>query len=161
MISRKSLLSGDIRGKNVPLRPPWAVDESKFDDLCTNCGDCVTVCPVNILSLGRGRLPVVSFVKGECDFCGECESACKANALDKKVITHTWDLIAKIDDHCLALKKITCRTCEDQCDAGAIKFKLKVGGVATPKISADECTGCGACFAPCPANSITIEYNHS
>lgn len=161
-ISKMNLLSGDIRGKNSPQRPPWAVDESLFDDLCTNCGDCITACPENILTFARGQLPVVNFSFGECAFCAKCEVACKANALDSSINSQPWEIKAVIADSCLSKQKVTCRTCEDQCQFDAIHFKLAVGGVATPEISIQNCNGCGACFALCPTHSISIiQHNQS
>lgn len=154
--SKKKLFSGDIRGLRDPNRPPWAVDESLFDETCTNCGDCIEACPQNILIFARGKLPVVDFTLGECTFCEKCEISCEANALDKFSQSEPWLLKAEITESCLATKKITCRSCEDPCPEDAIQFKLAIGGMATPKIVNEQCTGCGACLASCPSNAISI-----
>ena len=154
-LSRRQLFAGRVN-KSLPYRPPWAVSESVFDDTCTNCGDCIEVCPTNIISFGRGRLPVIDFSQNECTFCGQCEASCKPNALVKIDQQAAWNLSIEISNNCLSINSITCRSCGDMCDNEAIKFRLEVGGKAIPIISTDKCTGCGACIAPCPNQSIKI-----
>jgi len=46
-------------------------------DRCCYCGGCVSVCPVDALTLAETRLRVTS----ECTECGECVSACPVGAL--------------------------------------------------------------------------------
>lgn len=154
--SRRQLFTGNVGSGATPFRPPWAVPESDFDDTCTNCGDCIDVCPTRILSFGRGRLPVVDFSRNECTFCGKCESACEADALIKQEKNEAWNLTVSILNNCLSIQRITCRSCGDMCENEAISFRLELGGKATPTISMDDCTGCGACIAPCPSQSIQI-----
>ena len=155
-LSRRQLLS---KNKALPYRPPWAVDEYLFDDICTNCGECIKHCPTHILSFGRGRLPVVDFSHNECTFCGQCERVCVPNALHALADTPPWNIVVQVNNTCLATNKIICRSCEDNCDYQAIQFRLSVGGQSTPIISNEKCTGCGACIAPCPNQSIQI-INH-
>ena len=155
-LQRRQLLSGKKLGGQQPFRPPWAVDEVIFDDTCTNCGDCITACPTKIISFGRGRLPVVDLSDHKCTFCGDCEAICHANALLKQADKRAWQLVASVAETCLSIQRVTCRSCGEQCDFDAIKFRLEVGGKATPEILLDDCTGCGACIAPCPVNAIQI-----
>ena len=68
----------------------------------------------------------------------------------------TRNLIVGISDACLSAKGIVCRTCEEQCDPGAISFKLALGGVANAQVDATVCTGCGECIAPCPVDAINL-----
>jgi len=46
-------------------------------DRCCYCGGCVSVCPVDALTLAETRL----LVTGECTECGQCVSACPVGAL--------------------------------------------------------------------------------
>lgn len=154
-LSRRQLFSGHLK-RSLPYRPPWAVSEVLFDNTCTNCGDCIEVCPLHILSFGRGRLPVIDFSQNECTFCGECEAVCEVNALQKKADQAVWDLSIEIKPDCLSINRITCRSCGDHCNYDAIQFRLELGGKATPIISAENCMGCGACIAICPNQSIKI-----
>lgn len=65
-------------------------------------------------------------------------------------------LRADIGDGCLARRGVTCRTCGERCEAGAITFSLQLGGIALPRIGADACTGCGECIADCPSAAIGL-----
>jgi len=155
-LERRQLLSGDVAGRALPFRPPWAVPEDIFDDTCTNCGKCIDICPTNILSFGRGKLPVVDLSQNECTFCGKCESVCEPNALINNANDKAWNIIVNFADSCLSVRRVMCRTCSDNCDESAIHFRLEVGGKSTPELLLDKCTGCGACIAPCPADAIQM-----
>lgn len=63
---------------------------------------------------------------------------------------------AEIGTACIAFKQVVCRSCGDACEARAIRFKLRAGGVAVPVLDAESCTGCGACIAPCPVAAIAF-----
>lgn len=65
-------------------------------------------------------------------------------------------LRAGIGDGCLARQGVTCRTCGERCETGAILFSLCPGGVAIPQISTDACNGCGECIADCPSGAIGL-----
>ncbi len=160
-LGRRQLLSGDVAGRALPFRPPWAVPEDIFDDTCTNCGECINICPTNILSFSRGKLPVVDLSQNECTFCGKCEAVCEPNALIKYTgkdddNSKVWDVIVKFSDNCLSVQRVMCRTCSDNCEESAIHFHLEVGGKSTPELLLDKCTGCGACIAPCPVDAIQM-----
>jgi len=165
-MQRRQFFTGKTKSKNntptlLPFRPPWAISETLFDNTCTNCGACIHVCPTNILSFGSGRLPVVDFSNNECTFCGNCEVICDANALSKHDQQQVWDLTVTISEQCLAMNRITCRSCSEMCETEAIQFQLEVGGKATPHLSLNDCTGCGACIAPCPVNAIQISRKNT
>jgi ferredoxin len=49
------------------------VDKEK----CTGCGDCVDVCPVEAISVEKGKV----VINEECVECGACVSTCKNEAL--------------------------------------------------------------------------------
>lgn len=158
-IDRAQFLRGNWRGVADIMPPPWALKGDTFFKICTQCSDCVTACPENILRVGSKGYPQVDFQHGECTFCGDCEQSCKPNALLDTGL-RAWFYHAQINNQCLALKSVMCRTCADCCDTNAISFQLAVGGFASPEINLDDCTGCGACIAPCPTNSIEITQSH-
>jgi DNA-directed RNA polymerase subunit D len=54
--------------------------------LCDQCGDCVKVCPKNILTKTEGRIEVQNVI--ECTLCRDCVAACQKNP---KAIEVTWD----------------------------------------------------------------------
>lgn len=154
--SRRNFLRGKFSAAPGTVRPPWAVDEGDFAERCTRCGDCARACPSKIIVQGDGGYPVIDFGKGECTFCAACVSACPSAALNRAADAPPWQLHATIGEACLAHKQVECRVCGEMCEAGAIRFRPLLGGVSTPDLDPDVCTGCGACFAPCPSGAIRL-----
>lgn len=159
-VSRLQFLRGDFRNGRAPMRPPWALDEATFTEVCTRCEDCRNACPEGIVGKGRGGFPTVSFERGECTFCGDCVKVCKSKALARVngngAERAPWSITAEISSSCLSMRGITCRVCGDRCDARAIRFQLAVGGVANPRIDLAACNGCGACVSPCPVGAVEV-----
>jgi len=177
-ITRMQLLRGDLKGKKKPFRPPWALPEQHFIDFCTRCDKCIDACFDELIVKGRGGFPQMDFNKGGCDFCEDCLNVCEASALKKLIsspqssdsaIDKTeeevkqesslppWHIKANIDKtNCLSMNATICRSCGESCDSKAIKFELKLGGVADPVLNLEQCTGCGACFSVCPVNVISL-----
>ena len=154
-IDRAQFLRGNWRGVADIIPPPWALSGNAFFKTCTQCSKCIAACPESILRVAEKGYPQVDFKRGECTFCGDCERSCKPGAL-RDTGQGAWLFHAQINNQCLALKGILCRTCSDCCDAQAITFQLAVGGFASPEINLSDCSGCGACIAPCPTGSIEI-----
>ncbi|MFU8788365.1 MAG: ferredoxin-type protein NapF [Methylobacter sp.] len=156
-ISRRALLTGQLKATSPPLRPPWAIPEAQFIDACTACSRCIKDCEEGILKKGSGGFPEVDFSLGECTFCQRCVDACPDQALQKTATP--WQLKAHINDNCLTHQHIVCLSCGENCDAQAIRFSQIGHPVAQPKIDANLCTGCGACFNPCPTQAISLCQN--
>jgi ferredoxin-type protein NapF len=133
---------------------PWIIDAGQFLENCTQCADCISICPEEIIVKGDGGFPNINFDIGECDFCGKCAEICK-----EPIFTTTtespWQKKAVINHTCLAYEKIYCRSCAESCEVQALTFQ--VGISAVPKIDNDLCTGCGACVAPCPTKAIEVK----
>lgn len=157
-IDRAQFLRGNWRGVADIIPPPWALEGESFFKSCTQCSECVAACPESILHVTKKGYPQVDFKHGECTFCGDCVQACKPSAL-KDEGQVPWHYHAQINNQCLALKGVMCRTCADCCDSRAITFQLAIGGFSSPSLDFANCTGCGACIAPCPADSIEITRN--
>ncbi len=155
-ISRAQFLRGDYRGGEVVIRPPWSLLEHDFVELCTRCGNCLDACPEKILIAGRGGFPQLDFARGECSFCQACQRACS-----EPVFTSTdqrpWFYHIEIDESCLSKNGVTCVTCAEQCEVEAIHFIPRVGSVPQPQVSTSACTGCGACYRPCPVRAIQLQ----
>jgi ferredoxin-type protein NapF len=159
-ISRKQFLRGDFAGRRAPRRPPWAIEEAHFIEACTRCTRCIAACPQSVLAPASGGFPAVDFARGECTFCGECARVCGTGALhlppDTGAPAVPWHLKAELTTRCLAAHGVICRTCGEVCETGAISFRPRAGGVPRPELRAERCTGCGACYAPCPVLGIEI-----
>ncbi|GAB6044299.1 ferredoxin-type protein NapF [Endothiovibrio diazotrophicus] len=155
-ISRAQFLRGDFQGHPLPLRPPWSIAEPRFIERCTRCGDCLRACPAGILQAGRGGFPEVDFSRGECTFCDRCATACARGVIDRSDERLPWQAVAVVDDRCLALRGVVCRSCGERCPEGAITFRMVVGGAALPQLELAACSGCGACVAPCPVGAVAI-----
>lgn len=155
-ISRIQFLSGDLDGRNRPLRPPWALPEEAFIERCTRCGDCISTCPYGLIKEGRGKYPQLDFSQAGCDFCRECVKACEPEALVYDAAGPPWKLKATILPNCLSLNAVICRACGEACEAQAIQFRLELGGVARPLLDLGLCTGCGECYAVCPIRAVNI-----
>lgn len=144
-----------FRGGPPQLRPPWSRGEGTFTDLCNQCDACIKACPSGIVTRGHAGYPIVQFGTSECTFCGACADACKSGCFDREA-AQPWALKATISTACVEPKGVACRMCADACAPRAIKFRPKVGGGAEATIVQSDCTGCGACVAPCPVQAISI-----
>lgn len=141
-------------------RLPWSVDWARFTADCHRCGDCLSACPENIIVAGDGGFPVLDFSLGECTFCGRCAETCHQNifvALNES----PWHQQAQVKEGCLTDNGVFCRSCEDSCEVGAIRFRPRLGGISRPELDMDACNGCGACVAGCPTRAIKIEVQES
>jgi len=159
-VTRAQFVRGDIGGRNKVLRPPWALPEHEFVEQCQRSGACIAVCPERILEKGRGGFPQVNFARGGCTFCGACVEACKNGVYRKDGQDNpqgvAWRLKALVKPSCLAFSQVVCRTCGEHCPENAIRFPPVLGGAARPEVNPAQCTGCGACFAPCPNGAIEL-----
>lgn len=150
---RRTLLRGRMIYADV-LRPPGALEAGAFEDTCTHCGDCAASCPQAIITADPDGFPSVDVSARGCDFCNVCADVCAEDAI---LPAQSWDVRAVVGDSCLSVQGIMCRTCEDHCDAAAIRFRPMTGGRAQPLIDLNDCIGCGACVAPCPADALTLQ----
>jgi ferredoxin-type protein NapF len=157
-ITRTQFLRGDIRGERRAVRPPWALEEWLFVERCDRCGQCMSACPQGLLSAGRGGFPRMDFRHGECTFCRACLDSCTRGALRAYDGEAPWQLRAVVGTDCLATHGVVCRSCGEQCDAHAIRFRPSAGRVAQPEVNIALCNGCGACVGPCPAAAVTMHY---
>lgn len=161
-LRRRAFLRGRSPKRiSTAIRPPWSLPETEFTEHCTRCDQCINNCPSHILQRGDGGYPEVRF-HHECTFCEQCVASCEAQAFQTAPysVSKAWQLAVSIKPECLSLQGVVCRTCGDHCDSRAIRFQLRTRAVAIPLIDNQACTGCGACLAACPVNSISIK-NHN
>ncbi len=162
------------------LRPPGAVDDTKFKGLCARCGNCVKACPSAIISHDirladpAGLMtPIVHYEKGAKkaeDFdkycqekCHACTRACPTGAIASlslaEKLCRPIGLAEVYMPQCLLQHGGDCGYCLTCCPQDAIS--LSEIDVFDVRIIIDEgkCNGCGACAVICPVKVINIVPN--
>lgn len=157
-----------VKPRTVPLqlwlRPPGSGKEKEFEDKCSKCGICVTVCPARCIKLdfdavaGNG-LPYIDADSAACAVCESlaCMKECPTGAL---VFTPTIDIdmgTAVWQEHLCVRTTAgeTCTKCADICPMGSAAIELRGNEVRVMPLG---CVGCGMCQQVCPTNpkSITV-----
>lgn len=157
LLQRRRFLCGGSASSVKEIRPPWALAETAFLEMCTRCDGCREACPQGIVVRGEGGYPVMDFTRGECTFCGACLERCAPRALLRaSSITAPWQIKAHVDASCVAGRGVECRICGEMCNVRAIRFPPRLGAVALPQLDRDACSGCGACVASCPVGAIAV-----
>ncbi|MFA6562402.1 MAG: 4Fe-4S binding protein [Verrucomicrobiia bacterium] len=150
-------------GQTPPLRPPGALDETRFTGVCVRCGSCVRACPTRILrpDLGGHGLagllaPMVRFTEGYCrEDCCRCGQVCPSGAITRLSLAEKRLRVigpAAVDlDLCLLANGQECTTCIRACPYEALTIQEIAGGLSVkPLLDLAKCTGCGACELACP-----------
>jgi polyferredoxin len=171
---------------SVLIRPPGSIPERAFLRVCVRCGQCIKVCPNNVLQpLGLEHgfdalwtpevTPNWSGCAPSCNTCGQvCPTgAIRALVLPEKRVARIG--LAVVDKGtCLPyVKGEPCQLCVDECHAtgyDAIEF-VRVGGeiakngepvegsgALAPAVLKENCVGCGLCQMRCRA--INVKEKH-
>lgn len=166
-----------IRDKQVPRRstrlvPPGALSIRNFENHCTACQLCISVCPNEVLrpsgSLMHLMQPEMSYEKGYCrPECTKCSEVCPAGAIRPITLA---EKSATLIGHAVWVRKncvpltdgVECGNCARHCPTRAIEMIPSVDGDdSSPRIPAVNewrCIGCGTCENLCPARPFSAIY---
>ena len=171
---------------NLPVRPPGSVPEEKFLQLCIRCGECLKVCPNNVLQAdgfeqGLEGLwaPRVNADWAGCEpSCNACGLVCPTGAirplpLKEKLAVRMGLAVVNLQACLPWVDRQACQLCVDECDASAyraIEFRqvhmeiddegLPVSGTGylAPIVLTDRCVGCDLCQMRCYAINVKTEH---
>ncbi|MDH5750913.1 MAG: 4Fe-4S dicluster domain-containing protein [Deltaproteobacteria bacterium] len=163
-----------LRPAKDKLRPPGAVNETQFLASCIKCGQCLQVCPPQVVMLdglqngfGVGT-PYIVPREGACVLCAglPCVLACPTGALDH-ALSEGKDAemglaVLSKPEICLAIKGEDCTICLDKCPIkgmGPIVFeprKDSQGREYKEPVVQKTCVGCGVCEEKCPTSEPAI-----
>lgn len=139
------------------IRPPWAIAETRFQQRCTRCGDCITRCPRKILhyatqeaDLQQRFYPVMILDNNSCDFCRACVTSCPEQALSLEE-GRKKQARAALGGLCVRQFNQYCTNCMDTCPTAAISETAS--GIA---IDDARCDGCGECAIACGERAIDM-----
>jgi len=170
---------GDKRIKRPEhlIRPPGAIPENRFSQVCAKCGSCMKVCYTSglqptLLEYGVDNLftPRMINTLGFCGYeCNDCGKVCPTGAIAFMPLEKKRGAImgiAKIDNQiCWPwAEKKPCITCEEMCPIPqkAIEFEERpvtfddgtTDLIKLPHVVKENCTGCGICENHCPVRPI-------
>jgi ferredoxin len=159
--------------KNSPVCPPGAVSIGAFNDVCTACTLCVSICPTQVLQpsfleygLQGIMQPRMDYHSGFCNFeCVKCSEVCPTGAilpivLEKKKLTQLGKA-QFVKENCIVhTERTDCGACSEHCPTKAV-FMVPYDEdprLFIPEVNNDICIGCGACEYPCPTKPYKAIY---
>lgn len=153
--------------RKTPLVPAGARSLKLFNNHCTACQLCISVCPTQVLRPSMGVMtllqPEMGFEKGYCrPECTKCSEVCPTGAIrpitreeksSEQIGRAVW-----VRENCLpATEGVKCDNCARHCPTGAIQM-VEQDGKRIPAIDQERCIGCGACEYLCPARPFSAIY---
>lgn len=166
-----------IEDKKIPVRatrivPPGALGIRHFEQHCTACQLCVSVCPNGVLRPSSGMMtlmqPEMSYERGYCrPECTRCSEVCPAGAIRPitvadKSATHIGHAVW-VRENCIPLTDgVSCGNCARHCPVWAILMvpsdPENPDSPKIPVVNEERCIGCGACENLCPARPFSAIY---
>ncbi|HFE63332.1 MAG TPA: 4Fe-4S dicluster domain-containing protein [Caldithrix sp.] len=162
--SRSEMKHPKRRSDHVIL-PPGVSGSEHYLTECTQCYDCVSVCPYQSLEVWHEEgspfegYPVIQPRREPCYLCSDfpCVAVCPTPALQEQYVDKPLGLAVVDQERCLAYQGNFCVTCVNNCPlAGRAIFRNEQGH---PVVKAEFCTGCGICTYSCPAELPAINID--
>jgi ferredoxin-type protein NapF len=160
--------------KDYPVAPPGAVSIDHFNEHCTACYLCVSVCPTQVLQpavmawgLKGFMQPQMDYMTNYCNFdCVKCGEVCPTSAIlpltqEEKHVAQIGK-VHFIKQNCVVFTDNTdCGACSEHCPTKAVNMKPYKKGLFIPYVVPEICVGCGACEYACPTDpkSIYVDGN--
>jgi polyferredoxin len=178
----RSSVTAQTRVDERVIRPPGSLAEAEFLRRCIKCGECMRVCPTNVIqpALFEAGLeglwsPILIMKLGYCEFnCVLCSQVCPTGAIvplsiEKKIGQKPLKRPTLIGTaffdrgRCLPWAMGTeCIVCEEVCPTSPkaiwfekIDMKLRDGKIKPlkrPHMDTKLCVGCGICEYKCPVH---------
>ncbi len=149
------------------ILPPGVTAPDHYLKSCTQCYECVSVCPHQALQVWRDErsrfygFPVIVPRRQPCYLCTDypCITACPTEALQEQYVSHPLGTAVVDPGRCLAYNRSFCQSCITNCPLSGRAIAPDREG--HPVVNAEVCTGCGICTAACPAEqpAILVQMN--
>jgi ferredoxin-type protein NapF len=143
-----------LRTPRALPRPPHAVDETLFLELCNGCNACVEVCPTQVIALQESKA-YLDLDLNHCTLCGDCADICDTHSLSKTQLRHI-DARPTISPTCNNYLSSPCRACSSSCPENAITIVKN----EMPSVDSQRCIGCGLCRGACYIGAITMDLHN-
>ncbi len=155
--------------RETRLVPAGSLSIKNFENHCTACQLCVSVCPNQVLRPSTSLLtlmqPEMSYERGYCrPECTRCSEICPAGAIkpitrEEKSSIQVGHAVINLDNCVVNTDEVSCGNCARHCPAGAIRMVRKNPddrwSPMIPTVNEERCIGCGACENLCPARPFT------
>lgn len=157
--------------KKNPICPPGSKGFEHFNETCTACHLCISLCPTQVLkpsALEYGLMgflqPMLDYRASFCNFeCRLCSQICPTGAIlplladEKKLLQLGKSIFVK--ENCIVYtRKTACGACSEHCPSKAVQMVPYEGSLKIPKVTQDICVGCGACEYACPTKPYKAIY---
>jgi ferredoxin len=160
---------GSAPPKKAPglILPPGAKSWKHYSGRCVGCQACVVSCPARVIRVQAFHAqPSLDYRVSGCQYnCVECGSVCPSGAIRRLSIEEKHRtrvaLSALTFERCVvSIRRDSCGACAEVCPTGAITMvsytESGIPRLTRPLLDQKYCTGCGSCFAACPASPKAI-----
>jgi polyferredoxin len=157
--------------KKNPVCPPGSIGFKHFNETCTACNLCVSLCPTQVLKPSLFEYGLSGFLQPRLDYhasfcnfeCRLCSEVCPTGAIvpllakEKKLLQLGKSIFVK--ENCIVYtRKTACGACSEHCPSKAVQMVSYQGSLRIPKVTQDICVGCGACEYACPTRPFKAIY---
>ena len=154
--------------RKTPIVPAGAKSLKNFNNHCTGCQLCVSVCPNQVLrpssDLETLMQPEMSFERGYCrPECNKCSQVCPAGAIkpvtkEEKSSIQIGHAVVNPKLCVMVTDGVKCFHCLRHCPTKAIGYARlnpdDKNSPIVPTVNEEKCIGCGACENLCPARPL-------